>query len=139
MTSQLKLVSDNSDFKTILATSIEPTKEKTVTNGIGDLIFWSVKETKKGQIDLGDLLQKAKAFGVYSIMVEGGAELVTSLLNASLIDKLILITAPIILGNGINTVGDLKIRKVRDGLKFKDYYRFPSGVDEIFVGYPDWR
>ena len=47
--------------------------------------------------------------GVRSLLVEGGARVITSLLRQQLVDRLAVCIAPIILGRGIDAIGDLGI------------------------------
>ena len=50
--------------------------------------------------DLQDALQKLKARGINSLLVEGGAGLAASFLAAECVDRLIIFQAPIVLGAG---------------------------------------
>lgn len=133
----VRLVSDNKDFKTIVATasSSNQSSRKSKSNG---MTYWTVKKSAQRKVDLADLLQKAKEFGIHSILVEGGAEIAASFLKEKLVDKIVLITAPILIGKGIDAIGDLGLKSINRAIKFKDSYRFQSGPDEVFVGYPDW-
>jgi len=54
--------------------------------------------------------------GISSVMVEGGAEIVTSLLRERLADRLAVCVAPILLGRGIEAVGDLGIVQLAQAL-----------------------
>jgi len=132
------LINDNSDFKTIVATSDESLNGNSDTSNENGLTFWSIRKDSQGRVDLRDLLEKAKLFGVNSILVEGGAEIATSFLKAKLVDKYVVITAPIIIGKGIDSVGDLGTDLINEAIHFNDVYRVQNGSDEIFVGYPDW-
>ena len=49
---------------------------------------------------LDESLRMLKARGIHSLLVEGGASLTASLLNADLVDRLVLFQAPILLGEG---------------------------------------
>ena len=46
--------------------------------------------------------------GVTSVLVEGGAVLHTELIRQGLFDKLVVVVAPIVIGSGIEAVGDLE-------------------------------
>jgi diaminohydroxyphosphoribosylaminopyrimidine deaminase/5-amino-6-(5-phosphoribosylamino)uracil reductase len=50
------------------------------------------------QVDLADLLFQLKASGVHSLMVEGGAGVITNFLAAQLVDLAVLTIAPVWLG-----------------------------------------
>ena len=93
-----------------------------------------------GRVDLGALLTELYALGVRSVMVEGGAALITSFLHARLVDRLAVCIAPKILGRGIEAVGDLGISDLSDSLILVDTSVTPYGVDLVLdsrVEYPD--
>ena len=87
-----------------------------------------------GRVDLGALLSGLWAMGVRSAMVEGGAALITSLLQGRLVDRLAVCVAPKILGRGIEAVGDLGIRDLSDSLSLADASVTAYGVDVILAG-----
>jgi riboflavin biosynthesis pyrimidine reductase len=85
-------------------------------------------------------MEELGAFGVGSVMVEGGATLITSFLKAGLVDRLAVCVAPKILGDGIQAVGDLGIRDLSRSLVLADASVEPYGVDLVLSGrvvYPD--
>jgi 5-amino-6-(5-phosphoribosylamino)uracil reductase/diaminohydroxyphosphoribosylaminopyrimidine deaminase/5-amino-6-(5-phosphoribosylamino)uracil reductase len=94
-----------------------------------------------GRVDLRALLSELySSFGVRSVMVEGGAALITSFLNDRLVDRLAVCIAPKILGRGIEAVGDLGISDLSDSLILADTSVTPYGVDLVLdsrVEYPD--
>jgi riboflavin biosynthesis pyrimidine reductase len=53
---------------------------------------------------------------VGSLLVEGGARVITSLLSAGLVDRVVVGTAPKIIGTGTEAVGDLGIARVAEGI-----------------------
>jgi diaminohydroxyphosphoribosylaminopyrimidine deaminase / 5-amino-6-(5-phosphoribosylamino)uracil reductase len=95
-----------------------------------------------GRVDLGALLSELHTLGVRSVMVEGGAALITSFLCARLVDRLAVCIAPKILGSGIEAVGDLGICDLTDSLTLVDTSVTPYGVDLVLdsrLEYPDDR
>jgi diaminohydroxyphosphoribosylaminopyrimidine deaminase/5-amino-6-(5-phosphoribosylamino)uracil reductase len=93
-----------------------------------------------GRVDLRALLSELYALGVRSVMVEGGAALITSFLCERLVDRLVVCIAPKILGRGIEAVGDLGIHDLTDSLVLVDTSVTPYGVDLVLdsrVEYPD--
>ena len=95
-----------------------------------------------GRVDLRALLSELYSLGVRSLMVEGGAALITSFLCERLVDRLVVCIAPKILGRGIEAVGDLGIYDLTDSLTLADTSVTPYGVDLVLdsrVGYPDDR
>jgi diaminohydroxyphosphoribosylaminopyrimidine deaminase / 5-amino-6-(5-phosphoribosylamino)uracil reductase len=95
-----------------------------------------------GRVELGALLSELGSLGVRSVMVEGGAALITSFLCERLVDRLAVCIAPKILGRGIEAVGDLGISDLTDSLILADTSVTPYGVDLVLdsrVEYPDER
>ena len=91
-----------------------------------------------GRVDLNTLLSELYALGVSSVMVEGGATLITSFLCNRLVDRLAVCIAPKILGSGIEAVGDLGICNLTDSLILTDTSVIPSGVDIILDSYVEY-
>ena len=100
----------------------------------------SLPEDTEGRVDLSALLAELRAWDVGSVMVEGGAALITSFLCDRLVDRLAVCIAPKILGSGIEAVGDLGICELDDSLILTDASFIPYGRDIILdsrVEYPD--
>lgn len=92
-----------------------------------------------GGVDLPALVRALRDLGVGSVMVEGGAALITALLRGGLVDRLAVCVAPKILGAGIEAVGDLGIRDLADSLSLADAVFTPRGGDLLLtarVEYP---
>ena len=87
-----------------------------------------------GRLDLGDLLATLAAEGIRSVMVEGGSGIITSLLTADLVDRLVVSIAPKVLGAGLDAVGDLGIRSLADALIFEAIEVRQLGPDILFDG-----
>ncbi len=136
-----KLTANNKDQKTIIATSKRSLSKysKGKHKKRNGLTFWEIKKSGKSRLNLEDMLQKAYAFGISSILVEGGSSVSTSFLKAKLVDKIVVITAPLFLGSGLNSIGNLEIGAIKNAIKLKNYFRFQCGTDQVFVGYPDWK
>ena len=73
-----------------------------------------------GGVDLKAALQQLRAEGVRSLLVEGGAQVITSLLGAGLVDRIVVGTAPRIIGAGTEAVGDLGVLRVTDGIVLRN-------------------
>ena len=134
-----QLLNKNTDYKTIVVTTEKAAVKFGNSRKGKNLIIWTVKTNRNGMLDLRDFLVKANKFGLQSLMVEGGGRLATSFWKNRLVDKYVLITTPKIIGNGIDSVGDLNIKKLSGAIRFKDVSTFHAGVDNIFVGYPLWE
>jgi riboflavin-specific deaminase-like protein len=91
------------------------------------------------RVDLARLLGSLKARGINSVLVEGGSLIITSLLAAKLVDRLIVAIAPKLIGSGTDAVGDLGIRRLADALTFSELVTRQLGSDVIFDGRIDWK
>jgi GTP cyclohydrolase II len=69
-----------------------------------------------GGVDLGAALRLLRRLGVNCLLVEGGARVITSLLRAGLVDRLIVGTAPKIIGSGTEAVGNLGVADIASGI-----------------------
>jgi diaminohydroxyphosphoribosylaminopyrimidine deaminase / 5-amino-6-(5-phosphoribosylamino)uracil reductase len=134
------VLADDAASGTVLAgTDRAPSRrrEVAITSGATVLILPFGPD---GRVGLQALLRELWAFGIRSVMVEGGATLITSFLKAGLVDRLAVCVAPKILGEGLQAVGDLGIRHLSRSLTLADAAVEPYGVDLILTGrvvYPD--
>ena len=87
-----------------------------------------------GGVDLIALLAALHARSVGSVLVEGGAQMITALLQAQLVDQMVVCVAPKILGAGIEVVGDLGIRELARALILTDTSVTPYGADLVLDG-----
>jgi riboflavin biosynthesis pyrimidine reductase len=83
-------------------------------------------------VDLTTLFEKLTERGINSVLVEGGGRLITSLLALRRFDRLVVITAPKIIGKGIEAVGDLDISRVADAITFASAEITKLGPDVVF-------
>ncbi|KAH8120071.1 bacterial bifunctional deaminase-reductase [Phellopilus nigrolimitatus] len=56
--------------------------------------------SKNGKLDLNSLLSKLHRIGVHSLMVEGGASVISSFLQSGLVNSLVVTVCPTIVGEG---------------------------------------
>jgi GTP cyclohydrolase II len=85
-------------------------------------------------VDAAAALRLLRDLGVRSVLVEGGARVLTSFLKARLADRLIVGIAPTILGAGTDAVGDLDIASVTDALRITNPSVYRAGDDLLLAG-----
>jgi GTP cyclohydrolase II len=90
--------------------------------------------TEDGRVDLGSLLDELGARGMATLLVEGGAGLITSMIRERRVSRLVVSIAPLVLGAGIEAIGDLDIMRLRDALTFRRASFSQLGPDVIFDG-----
>jgi 5-amino-6-(5-phosphoribosylamino)uracil reductase/diaminohydroxyphosphoribosylaminopyrimidine deaminase/5-amino-6-(5-phosphoribosylamino)uracil reductase len=86
----------------------------------------------EGGVDLGALLARIDRMGIGSLYVEGGSRVITSFLRARLVDRLIVVIAPLIIGEGVAAVGDLGVRSLADALAPTTVRADRSGKDLVW-------
>jgi diaminohydroxyphosphoribosylaminopyrimidine deaminase / 5-amino-6-(5-phosphoribosylamino)uracil reductase len=87
-----------------------------------------------GRVDLKALLKTLGERDISSLLVEGGAETITSFLRLGLADKIIAIIAPKIIGKGTDAVGELGISEMSQVYKLNLTRVYRSGADIVAEG-----
>ncbi|MAT98486.1 MAG: GTP cyclohydrolase II [Anaerolineaceae bacterium] len=91
--------------------------------------------TENGRVSLPHLLARLDEHGIRSLMVEGGAGIITSFLAEQLVDRLVITVAPLLVG-GLNAVGNLN----GHGLpQLKNPHSQWLGKDMILSGDVSWQ
>ncbi|MBE0414957.1 MAG: bifunctional diaminohydroxyphosphoribosylaminopyrimidine deaminase/5-amino-6-(5-phosphoribosylamino)uracil reductase RibD [Dehalococcoidia bacterium] len=126
-----RVLEDQDVAPTIIAATSRADGEKLFSlKGMGIEVL-TVDEDEKGEVDLKDLLKRLGKRGISSILVEGGARIITSLLHQGLVDKVVIVIAPKIMGKGIEAVGELGIRDVGRALKLSFVRAYRRGEDLV--------
>jgi len=95
---------------------------------------------KGGRIDLGALMDILGERSVMTLMVEGGASIIGSMLRERLIDKFLIFTAPKLMGgdDGVSMASGPGAKGMDDCLRLRDLEVRRFGEDILTVGYPDY-
>ena len=96
-----------------------------------DIIFYE-GNTKTEQIN--NILQKIRAKGVRSLLVEGGAETVSCFVEANAVDVLQLHHTPLILGSGKSMMDLPKVETIKDGKFLRHAYYTQMGNEIMITG-----
>lgn len=131
-----KVLKEQEVARTIIATTSQADSEKLSPLTQMGIEILSVEEDTEGKVDLRDLLSKLGGMNISSVLVEGGAAIITSLIRQRLVDKYIVISAPKIMGKGIDAVGDLGILNVDSALKLSFVKAYRNGQDLIIEAKP---
>ena len=60
-----------------------------------------------------------------------------TLLKKRLVDKMYVAIAPLIIGQGVESVGDLGTKEISEGIRFSKSGFKKMGADTLFWGYPE--
>jgi GTP cyclohydrolase II len=85
-------------------------------------------------VDLAEGLAVLRRLGIRSLLVEGGARVITSMLRERLADRVVVAVAPLLLGKGTEAVGDLGSSLVADGLQLANRTVHEAGPDLLIAG-----
>jgi riboflavin biosynthesis pyrimidine reductase len=86
------------------------------------------------RVDLKMLFAELGKRSISSVLVEGGAALITSMLKENLTDRIVIVIAPKIVGKGIEAVGDLGIKTIDESLRIAYRKVSRKGADIILDG-----
>jgi diaminohydroxyphosphoribosylaminopyrimidine deaminase/5-amino-6-(5-phosphoribosylamino)uracil reductase len=128
---RVKILKDPS--KVIIATTKKAPKnkiDKLQHKGVRILVL----KPKKGLVDLKELIKELGKSEVASIMIEGGAELSGNAIKEGIVNKLLIFTAPKIIGNGLNPIKNLGIKKVNKAINLKNISTKKIGKDLLVEG-----
>jgi len=116
---------------TIIATTLQADEAKLSSLKEMGVEVLTVDEDETGAIDLKGLLKILGNKGISSVLVEGGAGIITSMLHQRLVDKVMIFIAPKIMGKGIEAVADLGISDVANALKLSFVKTYRRGEDLV--------
>jgi 3,4-dihydroxy 2-butanone 4-phosphate synthase/GTP cyclohydrolase II len=88
-------------------------------------------------LELAVLLRQSLGESIRSVMVEGGAQVITSFLRARLVDRLVITIAPILVG-GLHGVIELVADEARDFPRLQHATWQKLGNDWVVSGIPVW-
>lgn len=74
--------------------------------------------------------------GICSLLVEGGGAIVTSFIAQRLVDRLIVSVSPLLIGRGVDTIGELGVRRMEQVVRLRQVVRLSVGCDTVIAGCP---
>ncbi len=90
-------------------------------------------------VDVLSALTLLRGIGIESLLVEGGAKVITSLLRAEVVDRIIVGIAPTIIGSGTEAVGNLDVLQVAHGIQLRDGRLHTLDQDVLVAFDVEWR
>jgi diaminohydroxyphosphoribosylaminopyrimidine deaminase / 5-amino-6-(5-phosphoribosylamino)uracil reductase len=129
-----RIFSKNSDKNLIIITSVSSLGKNRKINKLRQLGAQIVftKENENGQIDLKKAMEELAKIQISSILVEGGSEVITSLLEQKLYDDILVFISPKILGEGKPAIGSLGIKSIHKALQL-NIERFEKIGDDLLI------
>jgi diaminohydroxyphosphoribosylaminopyrimidine deaminase/5-amino-6-(5-phosphoribosylamino)uracil reductase len=117
ITRQSKIFQNISSAPALIATvkKHHPSGMKPSPGSGVEILF--VKGDKNGRVDLKNLFKALAKRNISSILIEGGSQIITSILKQNLANRLVTVIAPKITGKGIEAVGDIDVKKLESAKK----------------------
>jgi diaminohydroxyphosphoribosylaminopyrimidine deaminase/5-amino-6-(5-phosphoribosylamino)uracil reductase len=115
VTPQMNVMQNLSDAPTLIVTTekdADTPAARALTRAGAQML--SVPPDAAGNVRLDRLLPLLAARGISSVLIEGGSQIITSALSDNIVNRLVTVIAPKIIGRGIEAVGDLHIRDLEE-------------------------
>jgi diaminohydroxyphosphoribosylaminopyrimidine deaminase/5-amino-6-(5-phosphoribosylamino)uracil reductase len=94
--------------------------------------FIEFSDDQNGDPDIGFLLDKLCRKGILYLLVEGGAQTLSSFIRGNYFDEIVAVTAPILIGgDGVPSVASLGVTKVNQALRLLSVKRKTYGRDLV--------
>lgn len=84
------------------------------------------------RLELHGVLRHLAKLGITSVLVEGGAGVITSFFAAHLVDRLVLVTAPLVIGTGTEAVGDLGTERLSETMRGRTHSVYQADNDIVW-------
>ncbi|HAR98892.1 MAG TPA: bifunctional diaminohydroxyphosphoribosylaminopyrimidine deaminase/5-amino-6-(5-phosphoribosylamino)uracil reductase RibD [Syntrophus sp. (in: bacteria)] len=127
-----RVLSARGDARTLIATlgDADPEKRRRLERAGVEVL--TVPPDGTGRVSLPHLLGLLGERRISSVLIEGGAEVITRVLAARLADRLVVVVAPKIIGRGTEAVGDLGLDRMDQALLLTPRRLRRRGRDTIF-------
>jgi diaminohydroxyphosphoribosylaminopyrimidine deaminase/5-amino-6-(5-phosphoribosylamino)uracil reductase len=132
-----RVLKEQGTARTIVAATSDADRKKIMSLTKKGVEVLTIKADSVGKVDLKDLLRRLGEMNISSVLIEGGAAVITSVIHQNIADKYIVIIAPKITGAGINSVGDLGIKDIEHSIKLSVIRTFRSGEDLVIEARPE--
>jgi 3,4-dihydroxy 2-butanone 4-phosphate synthase/GTP cyclohydrolase II len=86
-----------------------------------------------GHVSLKAAFERLRTSGTESVLVEGGSNVITALLAARFVDRMIVGVAPLVIGAGTQAVNCLGVQHVADGIRLVNRSIVPVGDDVLLA------
>ncbi len=132
---QARVLADGAASHTLIATTERAARKRMrELEAAGAKVLALPKEAGRSRVSIPALLAELHQRGVRSLLVEGGAGIITSFFRERAVDRLVVAIAPKIIGKGTEAINDLGITKLSYAITFSNFKTRRLGADIIFDG-----
>lgn len=90
---------------------------------------WALPVDAVGRVLLDEVLRMLHAEGARRVLVEGGQSVITSFIRAGLADRLVVTVAPLFIGSGVDSVGQLEVDAIDQARRYRCERSWRLGED----------
>jgi len=131
---EARVLNLDSEAPTVVATTeLMPKKKEEALLSRGAIVWRFAAQDDK--VDLDELWKRLGEEGIDSLLVEGGATVATSFIEAGLVDKLIFFIAPKIIGGAGITIGGEGVARIAEARQLRDISVRMLDGDVVYEGY----
>jgi GTP cyclohydrolase II len=126
-----KVLSDDAATLILCRPGADPVRRAELTSaGV------TVREVPPGPdgLRIDAVLRLLRELGIASLLVEGGGRVITSLLRAGAVDRVVVSVSPRIIGSGVEAVGPLGTARVAEGIRLVNRSVHLTG-DDVLLGF----
>jgi riboflavin-specific deaminase-like protein len=126
-----KVLSDDAATLLLCRPDADPARRRELTSaGV------MVREVPGGPegLRIPEVLRLLRSLGVTSLLVEGGGRVITSMLAAGAVDRVVVSVSPTVLGAGVEAVGPLGVSRVSEGIRLVNRSVYLAG-DDLLLGF----
>jgi len=123
--------------KTLIFTFKPPTDQKILDLSGKGIQVVSLHSNGQPYLDLNEVMSYLVKSKISSVLVEGGGEVFTSFIKNRLFDKISFFIAPMMIGSGIQSIGDLGIDSLEEAFRLKNVRIEIIDQQALVEGYRD--
>jgi len=131
---QSRVLNDGTPEKTTVVTTSRASTHKKESIEQKGASVWVLDSDTHGRVDLSALWRKMGEEQLASVLVEGGSNVLTSVLKTGDVDRVLVFIAPKLFGKGLNAFGKLGCDVPDDAFRFREYSWLRKGTDIVFDG-----
>ena len=125
--------------KTIIFTSKSNDDKKFQQLSRKGIQLVSMRSNEKKYLDLNWIMAFLTQLKISSVLVEGGGEVFTSFIKNRLFDKVSFFIAPMMIGSGIQSIGDLGIESLEKAFRLQEVTIEIVDQQALVEGYRDFQ
>ena len=137
--SQDSRIARTADRYATVVCALDPAPDKVERLARRGIRVEAVPPAPGGGVALPAVLERLAAWGNETLFVEGGSAVITAFLKAGLVDRLLVVTAPLVIGEGVPAVGDLGVAALDAALRFRTVRLEQRGEDVVWELEPAGR